>query len=87
MSEYLGVYTVYGKTSDILERLLELHLSTRALQQNIAEDAADVEAFYAQKPPHSPESEAEILVIQADGKGVPMILDEPSEPSVRLGKG
>jgi hypothetical protein len=87
VSEYLGVYTVYGKTSNILERLLELNLSTRALQQNIAEDAADVEAYYVQKPPPSPESEAEILVIQADGKGVPVILDEPSEPSVRLGKG
>ena len=87
VSEYLGVYTVYGKTSDILERLLEIHLSTRALQQNIAEDAVDVEAYYAQKPPPSLESEAEILVIQADGKGVPMILDEPTEPSVRLGKG
>ncbi len=87
VSGYLGVYTVYGKTSDILERLLELNLSTRALQQNIAEDAADVEAYYAQKPPPSPANEAEILVIQADGKGVPMILDEPTEPSVRLGKG
>ena len=87
VSGYLGVYTVYGKTSDILERLLELNLSTRALQQNIAEDAADVEAYYAQKPPPSPADEAEILVIQADGKGVPMILDEPTEPSVRLGKG
>ena len=87
VSEYLGVYTVYGKTSDILERLLEIHLSTRALQQNVAEDAADAEAYYAQKPPPSPESEAEILVIQADGKGVPIILDKPTEPSVRLGKG
>jgi hypothetical protein len=87
VSEYLGVYTVYGKTGDILERLLELNLSTRALQQNIAEDAADVTAYYAQKPPPPPADEAEILVIQADGKGVPMILDEPTEPSVRLGKG
>ena len=87
VSEYLGVYTVYGKTSDILERLLELNLSTRALQQNIAEDAADVEAYYAQKPPPFPANEHEILVIQVDGKGVPMILDEPTEPSARLGKG
>jgi hypothetical protein len=87
ISEYLGVYTVYGKTSDILERVLELNLSTRALQQNIAEDAADVEAYYAQKPPPCPASEAEVLVIQADGKGVPIILDEPPKPSVRLGKG
>lgn len=87
VSEYLGVYTVYGKTSDILERVLELNLSTRALQHNIAEDAADVEAYYAQKPPPAPVDEAEVLVIQADGKGVPMILDEPAEPNVRLGKG
>ncbi len=87
VSEYLGVYSVYGKTSDILNRVLELNLSTRALQQNIAADAADVEAYYAQKPPPSPTDEAEILVIQADGKGVPMILDEPTEPTVRLGKG
>src|SRR4030066_311853 len=81
VSDYLGVYTVYGKTSDILERLLELNLSTRVLQQNIAEDAADVEAYYAQKPPPFPANEDEILVIQVDGKGVPMILDEPTEPS------
>ena len=90
VSEYLGVYTVYGKTSDILERLLEINLSTRALQENVAEDASDFEAYYAQKPPPAVESEAEILVIQADGKGIPMILEESeesTEPNVRLGKG
>ena len=87
VSEYLGGYTVYGKTADILERLLGLNLSTRALQHNIATDAAEVEAYYAQKPPPSPMNEAEILVIQADGKGVPMVLDTPTEPQLRLGKG
>jgi len=45
------------------------------------------EPFYAQKPPPSPAEEAEILVIQADGKGVPMVLETPAEPKVRLGKG
>ena len=87
VSEYLGGYTVYGKTADILERLLGLNLSTRALQQNMAQDAAEVEASYAQKPPPSPMNEAESLVIQADGKGVPMVLDTPTEPQLRLGKG
>ena len=88
VSEYLGVYSVYHKTADILERLLGLSLSTRVVEENIAEDAAAVEAYYAQKPPPAPAEEAEILVIQADGKGVPMILDEtPAEPTVRLGKG
>jgi hypothetical protein len=87
ISEYLGVYTVYGKASDILKRILGFNLSTRAQQDNIAGDASDVEAYYEQKPPPSPEEEAEILVIQADGKGVPLILETPAEAKVRLGKG
>jgi hypothetical protein len=87
ISDYLGVYNVYHKTGDILSRLLGLKLSTGAIESNIADDAADVESYYAQKPPPKPAEEAEILVVQADGKGVPMVLEEPTEPQVRLGKG
>lgn len=87
MSEYLGVYVTYSKASGILERFLGLSLSTRALQQNIAEDTTDVEAYYEQKPPPLAGAEAEIMVIQADGKGVPMVLEGPGEPKVRLGTG
>jgi hypothetical protein len=53
----------------------------------LAEDSAEVEAYYAQKAAPTPSSEAEILVIQADGKGVPMILAEKPADKVRLGKG
>lgn len=89
LSGYLDVYTVYEKTTDIFKRLLGLSLSTRALQQNVAEDSADVEAYYDQKSPPTPELGASILVAQADGKGVPMILegDEVKAEPVRLGKG
>lgn len=89
VTEYLAVYSVYGgKSSAFLERLLGFKLSTRALQENIAEDAESVERYYAQKPPPRLESEADILVIQADGKGIPMVLEEEvSEAPVRLGKG
>jgi hypothetical protein len=87
VSEYLAVYSVYHKTGDILERLLGLPLSTRVVAVNLAEDAADVEAYYAQKAAPAPASEAEILVIQADGKGVPVILAEKPADKVRLGKG
>jgi hypothetical protein len=69
MSEYLAVYVAYGKDADLLKRFFDLQLSTRVIQQIIDADAVDVEAFYAQKPPPSPAEEAEILVIQADGKG------------------
>ena len=87
MMEYLAVYVAYGKDTDLLDRFFDLRLSTRVLQQIIDTDAADVEAFYAQKPPPAPSEEAEILVIQADGKGVPIVLETPVEPRIRLGKG
>jgi hypothetical protein len=89
-TEYLAVYHVYGgANADFMERLFGFCLSTRALQQNVAEDAESVEAYYAQKSRPSPKSEAKILVIQADGKGIPMVLeeDEVAEEQVRLGKG
>jgi hypothetical protein len=87
VAEYLGVYVAYSKATDLQARFFDLELSTRVLQQIIDTDAVDVEAFYAQKPPPSPDEESEILVIQADGKGVPMVLETPVEPQVRLGKG
>jgi hypothetical protein len=85
--DYLSVYGVYHKTCDILERVLGLRLSTRVVQTNLSEDAAEVEAYYAQKPAPQAEREADILVIQADGKGIPMILEESVSEKVRLGKG
>lgn len=87
ISEYLSVYSVYHKTSEMLERLLGLRLSSRVMKEAMAEDSAEVEGYYAQKPSPAPATEAEILVIQADGKGVPMILEQPAEPKMRLGKG
>jgi hypothetical protein len=87
VSDYLGVYNVYHKTGDILFRLLGLKLSTGAIESNMADDAVDVESYYAQKPPPDPAEEAAILVVQADGKGVPMVLEEQPEPQMRLGKG
>jgi hypothetical protein len=53
----------------------------------LAEDAADVEAYYEQKPAPKPADEGDILVIQADGKGVPMVRETPGQAKVRLGKG
>jgi hypothetical protein len=85
--DYLSVHGVYHKACEIVGRLLGLTLSTRALQSNVAEDAADVSSYYDQKPAPAPDSEAEILVVQADGKGVPLILEKAQPDKVRLGKG
>jgi len=90
-AEELGVEEAYHKGLGVLRRLLGLALSTRMLQEQVAEDAPGVEAFYAQQGPPPPQEEAAILVLQADGKGVPLV--RPSTAAVatlaprRLGKG
>ena len=87
LAEYLGVGSPYAKVAACFARLLGLPLSTQAISDLVAEDACDVEAFYAQQSAPPAASEAAILVLQADGKGVPMVRQTPAAPKVRLGKG
>lgn len=88
LTEYLAVYVPsYGKGMEILGRIFNFELSTRVVQTLVSEDGGDVEAYYEQKPPPAPDQEAEILVAQADGKGIPLVLEEVAETPVRLGKG
>jgi hypothetical protein len=88
ISDYLAVYTVYHKSSDILSRLLGLQVSTRVIAEQVSTDAQDVDAYYAQQPAPDLSTEATVLVVQADGKGVPMIYETPPGPApLRLGKG
>ena len=89
-AEEMGVEEAYHKGLRVLRRLLGLALSTRMLQEQVAEDAPEVEAFYAQQGPPLPEEEEAILVLQADGKGVPIVRPPAPAPvpvPVRLGKG
>lgn len=88
MAEHLGVYVTYLKDSDLWARFFGLKLSTGAIQDQVMSDAADVAAYYEQKSAPKIESEAEILVLQADGKGVPMVIEPVGQPpNRRLGKG
>jgi hypothetical protein len=85
--EELGVEGPYHKGLQVLRRLLGLEVSTRMLQEQVAEDAPEVAAFYAQQAPPMPVEEAAILVLQADGKGVPILRPATTPAPVRLGKG
>jgi hypothetical protein len=87
MAEYLGVDVTYEKVTGMFARILGQKLSTNAVSQMVAEDAADVEAYYEQKPAPKPADEGEMLIIQADGKGVPMVRENSGQAKVRLGKG
>ena len=84
---YLAVYVPFNKAVTIFKRILNASISTRVQKELVAEDAEDVLAYYEQKPAPAAADEAEILVIQADGKGVPIILEKSSPDPVRLGKG
>ena len=90
-AEELGMEEAYHKGLGVLRRLLGLALSTRTLQEQVAEDAPEVEAFYAQQAPPPAEEEAAILVLQADGKGVPILRPltavAGTPAPLRLGKG
>jgi hypothetical protein len=76
MHALLAVHTTYGKTVDLMSRFLGFQLYTRVTQQFVSKDATDVVAYYDKQDPPPVESEAQILVLQADGKGVPLIFDE-----------
>ncbi len=85
--EKLGVMDPYQKASEILHAFLGQQISTRELKEQVDHDGDIVKEFYEQAPPPCAQSEASILVVQADGKGVPIIRKEAAEPRVRLGKG
>jgi hypothetical protein len=77
----------YRESQTIMERILGLTLSVQTLEQHAAGDAADVDAFYAQPPePDHQTADGSILVVQADGKGVPMI-QPPTDPPTRRAAG
>ncbi len=78
----------YRESQTGLERILGGKLSLQAIETGVLEDAADVTAFYAQPPaPTVPVPLGPILVVQADGKGVPQAQALPEVGQARLGKG
>ena len=78
----------YRESQSTLDRILGLSLSVQAIETSVADVAQDVTAFYAQPAdPASPLALAPLLVVQADGKGVPMVQPLPTAPAGRLGKG
>jgi hypothetical protein len=94
-SDLLREWAVYGTTDEsyresqtVLARILGLSLSLQAIERAVVEAGGAVTTFYEQPAaPAAPSPAATILVVQADGKGVPMVQPPTQEPSVRLAKG
>jgi hypothetical protein len=94
-SDLLREWAAYGTTDEsyresqtVLERILGLSLSVHALETCVTEAGEDVTTFYEQPvDPTAPVPAGTILVVQADGKGVPIVQPPTQRPPVRLGKG
>ena len=88
-------WAVYGATDEsyresqtAIERLLGRSLSVPALETCVTEAGAEVTTVYAQPAdPTAPIPGGTVLVVQADGKGVPMVQPSPQSPPGHLGKG
>jgi len=78
----------YHESQAVLERLLGLEMSGAALETMVVDAVTDSDAFHTQ--PVGAEvraADGPILVVQADGKGVPMVQPPGAARPVRLGKG
>lgn len=80
----------YGRSRQSIESILRLGQSVRSLEAMNQSMAEDVESFRDSEQVSPPVREGEILVLTADGKGVPMRKDAPRDAPVkrqRLTKG
>ena len=85
---YDATDAAYRESQTTLGRILGLSLSLQAIENGVADAAQDGAAFYGQPlDPTSRPTEGPILVVTADGKGVPMVQPTDTPGSVRLGKG
>ena len=88
-------WAVYGTTDEssresqtVLARILGLSLRVQALETSCAKAGEEVATFYEQPAAPPPASTvATILVLQPEGKGVPMVQPPRQTPPRRLGKG
>jgi len=83
----LSVIMTYEEAVTVFSRWLSWDLSKRSSEQINADHADSVTAYYeAQPTPDTPASDT-ILVVSADGKGIPMTRKDSPPPEARRGRG
>ena len=75
----LCVQGSYQESAKTVERILGVGQSVRSLEHMNRSMARDVKDFHEEKPALAPVEEGPILVLTADGKGVPMRKDPKQE--------
>jgi len=90
VQELLGQKTTQLAYDDAMADLANLFGFTpykHTVEDMVNDAARDVPGFWESLPAPAPETEASIIATMVDGKGVPMVKDEPAEHKVRLGPG
>jgi hypothetical protein len=90
VQELMGAMEVkisQDQTLELIEEWFDLSIAKKSLQDSTADQAAYVEAYYAQR--NCPEicQQDTILVVTADGKGIPMTRQDSPPPEARRGRG
>jgi hypothetical protein len=94
LQRWLGAFVVDDAHAEAIGKLgtiLGLEIAVKASEDLNREQASDVEVFQDNLPVPEPETEAPLLVVTADCKGVPLVrkavqqVAEPSEPSGSVG--
>lgn len=77
----------YDEALAEMAKLFGFRLPKHTAEDLAPEIAAHADAYYEAQGTPPPETEADMLVAAIDGKGVPIVKDEPAEHKVRLGRG
>lgn len=85
-SQRLTTEVPYAEAVGILKDLLGIDLSVRAAEAINSRMASYVDSFRDEQPPVEKASEADVLVVTADGKGVPMRRPQEDWLEEELGK-
>ena len=83
----MEVWIPQDQTLDLLASWFDLTIPKKSLQESAADQSAYMADYYAQRPPPKTPVQDTILVVTADGKGIPMTRKGSPPPSARRGKG
>ena len=83
----VNVWVPQDHSLTLFERWLGLKIPKGSLQNSLGEQALYVEDYYAQHVVPAAPAQDTILVVTADGKGIPMTRQDSPPPTARRGKG
>jgi len=83
----MEVWMPQEQTLALLTRWFDLSIPKKSLQDSASDQATHMATYYAHPPPLPTPAQDTILVVTADGKGIPMIRKDSPPPSARRGKG